>query len=89
MSHACPVCDGPSTTLGVLGYREHLRCRDCGFDFSRKAQPPAEEVPCAECGQDIPAEKVDAKNENQLCEDCDGFHNDQSPYGTGPEMELT
>jgi hypothetical protein len=31
---SCPQCDGPGVALGTLGYLLHLRCRNCGFDFS-------------------------------------------------------
>jgi rRNA maturation protein Nop10 len=30
----CPMCGGPGVALGTLGYILHLRCRDCGADFS-------------------------------------------------------
>ena len=30
----CPGCDGPATLLGALGFLTHLRCRDCGLDWS-------------------------------------------------------
>lgn len=32
---SCHLCDGPGSLLGVLGTREHFRCRNCGMDFSR------------------------------------------------------
>jgi len=32
----CSVCGGELTSLGVLGRREHLRCRNCGMDSSRE-----------------------------------------------------
>lgn len=31
---ACPACGGPGVALGTLGMLLHLRCRDCGLDFS-------------------------------------------------------
>lgn len=37
----CPNCMGPGTELGTLGNRKHFRCRDCGMDFSRKAEKVA------------------------------------------------
>jgi hypothetical protein len=30
----CPACEGEPTLLGQLGRRTHLRCRDCGMDYS-------------------------------------------------------
>ncbi len=30
----CPVCGGPGVALGTLGMLLHLRCRNCGMDFS-------------------------------------------------------
>lgn len=32
--YACPMCGGPGIALGTLGMLLHLRCRDCGMDFS-------------------------------------------------------
>jgi hypothetical protein len=32
----CPACHGPTTSLGVLGDRWHLSCRDCGAEFSHE-----------------------------------------------------
>lgn len=32
----CPVCSGDGNALGMLGRRLHLRCRQCGIDFSRE-----------------------------------------------------
>ena len=32
----CGACGGELVYLGCLGNREHLRCRQCGCDFSRK-----------------------------------------------------
>ena len=31
----CAYCSGPVTPLGVLGEREHGRCRNCGIDQNR------------------------------------------------------
>ena len=30
----CPICGGPSSSLGTLGDLEHWRCRNCGMDHS-------------------------------------------------------
>ena len=30
----CPLCGGRGIELGVLGDLTHIRCRDCGGDFS-------------------------------------------------------
>ena len=40
----CHYCGGPFVILGVLGTRKHVRCRNCGADFSyelesRRKQP--------------------------------------------------
>jgi transcription elongation factor Elf1 len=42
--YACPACGGPGVALGTLGYRLHLRCRDCGMDFSVDSPDSYEEV---------------------------------------------
>ena len=31
---SCPQCGGPGTLLGKMGRLTHLRCRDCGWDYS-------------------------------------------------------
>ena len=33
----CSACGGQGEILGVLGRRVHLRCRNCGIDFSYTA----------------------------------------------------
>jgi hypothetical protein len=33
----CPQCGGQPTELGGLGNRNHYRCRDCGWDWSKEA----------------------------------------------------
>lgn len=40
----CPVCGGQGIALGTLGYVLHLRCRDCGIDFSVDSPDSCEEV---------------------------------------------
>jgi transcription elongation factor Elf1 len=36
--HTCPACGSPEyVTLGQLGQRVHLRCRDCGIGYSHAA----------------------------------------------------
>ena len=35
----CPACNGPASSLGALGSREHFRCRNCGLDFSTAHEP--------------------------------------------------
>ena len=30
----CPMCGGIPFILGLLGRLLHLRCRDCGMDYS-------------------------------------------------------
>jgi hypothetical protein len=34
----CEACNGPLTSLGVLGATEHARCLACGLDHNRPAQ---------------------------------------------------
>ena len=41
---ACPLCGGPGVVLGTLGYILHLRCQDCGADFSTDSPDSYEEV---------------------------------------------
>ena len=43
---ACQMCGGPLVELGVLGDLRHLRCRNCGAQFSR----PAGEEPAGNGG---------------------------------------
>lgn len=40
----CPVCGGQGVALGTLGYVLHLRCRDCGIDFSVDSPDSYEEI---------------------------------------------
>lgn len=35
MDWTCTHCSGPVMPLGVLGEREHGRCRNCGLDQNR------------------------------------------------------
>jgi hypothetical protein len=42
--YACPECGGPGVALGTLGYILHLRCRDCGDDFTVDSPDSYEEV---------------------------------------------
>jgi hypothetical protein len=30
----CGFCGGPCVVLGTLGTREHLRCQNCGMEWS-------------------------------------------------------
>jgi len=39
----CPACGGEGVALGTLGALLHLRCRDCGMDFSVDAPDSYEE----------------------------------------------
>lgn len=32
----CPLCGGPVESLGMLGNRQHGRCRNCGIDQSHR-----------------------------------------------------
>lgn len=36
--HPCPACGGIPFILGWLGRLLHLRCRDCGIDYSTSAE---------------------------------------------------
>jgi uncharacterized Zn finger protein len=38
---ACKMCGGHLNKLGVLGNREHLRCRNCGAMWSRSISAKA------------------------------------------------
>jgi tRNA(Ile2) C34 agmatinyltransferase TiaS len=40
----CAECGGPGIALGTLGYLLHLRCRDCGMDFSVDSPDSYEEA---------------------------------------------
>jgi hypothetical protein len=42
--YVCPECGGPGIALGTLGYILHLRCRDCGDDFTVDSPDSYEEV---------------------------------------------
>jgi hypothetical protein len=47
----CLACNGEVTSMGVLGNREHGRCRACGADQSRtvkilRAPRKAKKAPC-------------------------------------------
>ena len=35
--YSCPYCGGDSFVLGTLGMMLHLRCRNCGGDFSMES----------------------------------------------------
>ncbi len=37
----CLLCNGPLRTMGRLGWREWLRCRNCGMDYGREIPRPA------------------------------------------------
>lgn len=39
----CPQCGGQGVALGTLGYVLHLRCRECGWDFSVDAPDQEDE----------------------------------------------
>lgn len=34
MLHSCPQCGGQLYLIGQLAYRDHYRCRSCGWDVS-------------------------------------------------------
>lgn len=36
---SCPACGGEGASMGSLGNREHMRCRQCGLDFSHDNTP--------------------------------------------------
>lgn len=40
LAPTCPACGGPGALLGRMGQRLHLRCIDCGIDFSRVEEGP-------------------------------------------------
>lgn len=31
----CPICGGDPVPLGTLGFKQWLRCRQCGCDYAR------------------------------------------------------
>lgn len=73
----CEACNGPLIPLGVLGRTEHARCRACGLDQSRPAQPDE--------GSDEPDPNQEALNplfqsdpEDQILAD-EAFSNDMKP----------
>jgi len=35
----CPLCDGFPESLGILGWTEHYRCNDCGYQWSVRRDP--------------------------------------------------
>ena len=42
--YQCPMCNSQNINLlGILGSTVHLRCRQCGYDFSDKANERGEE----------------------------------------------
>lgn len=45
--HKCVLCDGPMMSMGVLGWNEHFRCRNCGWE-DRVELPKV----CEECGSE-------------------------------------
>lgn len=46
-SASCGMCGGQATPLGTLGTLSHYRCRNCGMDFSQKAENQAQSAPAA------------------------------------------
>lgn len=40
-AESCSLCGGGLYPLGTLGRLQHLRCRNCGAEFSRQATPRA------------------------------------------------
>jgi hypothetical protein len=38
--NSCNLCDGPLVELGTLGILTWYRCRNCGMEFSARAEPP-------------------------------------------------
>jgi len=40
---SCPMCDGAAAALGTLGTLLHLRCVQCGWQWSVPAEQPDEE----------------------------------------------
>lgn len=67
----CPVCDGPAYPLGQLGSLVHCRCRNCGAQFSHKAQPVEATPPvehCYDCGEQL------EDDETFICDECRAFN---------------
>ena len=51
---SCPACDSfDATFLGTLGRLDHLRCRDCGMDYSvSNEEDEVEDEPDCDDGDD-------------------------------------
>lgn len=48
----CPACESPNATvLGHLGNRVHVRCRDCGIDYSADVDDEGEPLDDEDDGQ--------------------------------------
>lgn len=60
----CEACNGPLELLGVLGAREHARCRACGLDHNRPVAVDGEDVgpPEPDEGSDEPSFEQEAQN---------------------------
>ncbi len=66
----CQACNGPIVPLGVLGTREHGRCRLCGLNHSR---------PVAVDGDDVGPAQIDPEDLILRDEEGETFNNDWKP----------
>lgn len=86
----CEACNGPLELLGVLGAREHARCRLCGLDHNRPVAVDGEDVGPSEAdsldlGQDAiltrPGESLIDTVQAAREADEEAFANDMKPRG--------
>lgn len=58
----CPMCHGPSHSMGHLGNLEHFRCQWCSWTFYRGPETlitvsppikPPKVVSCPQCGKNV------------------------------------
>lgn len=62
----CPACDSSdATVLGDLGMTRHLRCRDCGCDYSEAVEDSDDDEYGAEQFEGFGAD------DDMECEGCD------------------
>lgn len=62
----CPMCGGEAQLMGQLGNRKHYRCRDCGWDSSKKAKTAASDEDERNC----PYGDEACEAGDKMCLDC-------------------
>jgi rubredoxin len=87
-SWMCEACNGPLVLIGVLGSREHARCRMCGLDHNRAVveldegsdEPDVDVEIAAGAFDDAiltrPGEDIIARVEEERQADLERFSND-------------